>query len=161
QIGRAARNSNSLVILYADAVTPAMQGAIDETNRRREKQLAYNLENGITPQTIKKSIKQAMEMEIRARKTVAEAIRADEAELDITEAIEGVEARMLQAAQNLEFEKSAAYRDRLKELKSMPLTGKVALKPAEPEKPKPGTPGTRPTKKKRKFKRGDGSAVEG
>jgi excinuclease ABC subunit B len=153
QIGRAARNVNSTVILYADEVTPAMKSAMEETNRRRDKQIAYNTAHNITPTTIKKAIRHGMEMEIRARKTVAEAIRADEAEIDVQQAILDTEAAMLQAAQNLDFEKAAVLRDKLKGFKAMPLTGKVLVPDAEAEKPKPGSPGTRPQKKKRSFKR--------
>ncbi len=153
QIGRAARNVNSTVVLYADEVTPAMKSAIDETNRRREKQIAYNTANGITPTTVKKAIRQAMELEIRARRTVAEAIKADEAELDVQQAIVDTEAAMLQAAQNLDFEKAAILRDKLKGFKAMPLTGKITVADTQPEKSKPGAPGTRPQKKKRTFKR--------
>jgi excinuclease ABC subunit B len=157
QIGRAARNVNSTVVLYADEVTPAMKSAIEETNRRRDKQIAYNTANGITPTTIKKAIRMGMEMEIKARRTVAEAIRADEAEIDVQQAISDTEAAMLQAAQNLDFEKAAILRDKLKNFKAMPLTGKVSFGNSAPgeaddDKPKPGSPGTRPQKKKRIYK---------
>src|SRR5213076_242929 len=74
-IGRAARNVNAKVILYADTVTPAMKTAIDETARRREMQLQFNADHGITPQTIVKAIRSSIESEVKARKTVQEAIR--------------------------------------------------------------------------------------
>src|SRR4051812_29889046 len=74
-IGRAARNVNAKVILYADTITPAMQKAMDETRRRREIQTQYNEKHGITPQTIQKAIRSSMESEVKARRTVAEAVR--------------------------------------------------------------------------------------
>src|SRR5687768_17609286 len=83
-IGRAARNVNAKVILYADTVTPAMKKAIDETARRRELQIKYNAERGITPQTIVKSIRTSIESELKARRTVQEAIKADDNGLDQT-----------------------------------------------------------------------------
>jgi excinuclease ABC subunit B len=119
-IGRAARNVNAKVILYADTVTPAMKKAIDETARRRQVQIAYNAEHGITPVTIQKAIRTGIESEIKARRTVQEAIRADEQSLDATEIIKLLDEEMLQAAQNLEFERAAQLRDKINELKGAP-----------------------------------------
>jgi len=119
-IGRAARNVNAKVILYADTVTPAMQKAIDETARRRQVQLAYNAEHGITPVTIQKAIRTGIESEIKARRTVQDAIRADEQSMDATEIIKLLDEEMLQAAQNLEFERAAQLRDKINELKGAP-----------------------------------------
>jgi len=120
-IGRAARNVSSKVYLYADTITPAMKAAIDETERRRKLQTEYNLAHGITPQTIQKAIRTGIESEIKARRTAAEAIKADLGALDNTELIKVLEEEMLQAAQNLEFEKAARLRDRIQELKGAPL----------------------------------------
>src|SRR5688500_2643257 len=119
-IGRAARNVNAKVILYADTVTPAMQFAIDETKRRRDVQLKYNAEHGITPTTIVKSIRASLESEVKARKTVQEAIRANDEQLDQTEIVKLLEEEMLQAAQNLEFERAAQLRDKINEMKGAP-----------------------------------------
>ncbi len=125
QIGRAARNVNALVYLYADSVTPAMKQAIDETNRRRVKQLAYNVEHGITPRTIQKEIRRGIEMELRARETARKAIGAkDDQEYDAGEFIAELEKEMLEAAERLEFEKAALLRDRITELKASPNIGR-------------------------------------
>ncbi len=120
-IGRAARNVNAKVILYADTITPAMQLAIDETSRRREMQLKYNAEHGITPQTIQKAIRSTLESEVKARRTVQEAIHADDDQLDQTEINKLLEEEMLQAAQNLEFERAAQLRDKINEMKGVPM----------------------------------------
>jgi excinuclease ABC subunit B len=132
-IGRAARNVNATVYLYADQVTPAMQKAIDETSRRRETQLKYNAEHGITPQTVQKAIRQGIESEINARKIAASAIHADEEQLDQTEIIKLLEEEMLQAAKNLEFERAAQLRDKLKEMTGAPTikTGGAGWAPDE------------------------------
>ena len=119
-IGRTARNVNAEVILYADRVTPSMQRAIDETNRRREIQIRYNQEHGITPETIRKEIRVGIEAELSARKTAREAIHASEEELDRTELLAALEKEMLDAAEALDFEKAAMVRDRIRELKAMP-----------------------------------------
>jgi excinuclease ABC subunit B len=119
-IGRSARNINATVYLYADSVTPAMQKAMDETQRRREVQLKYNAEHGITPQTVQKAIREGIESEIKARKTVAAAVHADDEQLDQTEIIKLLEEEMLQAAKNLEFERAAKLRDKLKEMQGAP-----------------------------------------
>lgn len=116
-IGRAARNQNAHVVMYADAVTPAMQGAIDETMRRRAKQMAYNAEHGITPKTIQKAIRQGMELELRASRTAREAVKAGEPEYEISELVQSLEAEMLEAAQKLDFEAAARLRDAVKSLK--------------------------------------------
>jgi excinuclease ABC subunit B len=120
-IGRAARNVNAKVILYADSVTPAMQKAMDETLRRRAVQLQFNAERGITPQTIKKSIRGSLESEVKARRTAQEAIRANENEFDQTEILRLLEEEMLDAARNLEFERAAQLRDKINEIKGAPV----------------------------------------
>ncbi|MCL2641131.1 MAG: UvrB/UvrC motif-containing protein, partial [Phycisphaerales bacterium] len=117
-IGRCARNVNSQVFLYADSITPSMQRAIDETNRRRDIQEAYNKEHGITPRTIEKAIRHGIDAELKARRTAREMIQASEETYDVNETLRQLEEEMLEAATNLEFEKAAAIRDRIKELKS-------------------------------------------
>jgi excinuclease ABC subunit B len=107
------------VVLYADNVTGSMRRAIDETNRRRVKQIAFNKRHGIVPRSIVKSPEEVM----RAT-SVADAVlhREREAPLDVehltgAELIERMEAEMLDAARRLEFEKAASLRDRIEELK--------------------------------------------
>jgi len=116
-IGRCARNVNAQVYLYGDKMTDAMKQAIDETNRRRAVQLKYNEENNITPQTIRKAIRTALADQLRARNVAREAIHADEDEYDRTELVARLEAEMMEAAENLEFETAARLRDRIAELK--------------------------------------------
>ena len=116
-IGRTARNVNAEVKLYGDTTTPSMQRAIDETDRRRKIQMAYNEEHGITPETIRKEIRNSLEKIVSAYKTAAEAVRASEDDLDRTELISMLEKEMLEAAEALEFEKAARLRDRIADLK--------------------------------------------
>jgi excinuclease ABC subunit B len=133
-IGRAARNVNAKVILYADTVTPAMQKAMDETARRSAIQRKYNEEHGITPATIQKAIRRGIESEVNARKAAQEAIRANEEQFDTTEIVRLLEEEMLTAARNLEFERAAQLRDKLNEMKGVPTikSGK-SWKPDEAE----------------------------
>ena len=156
QMGRAARNVNSKVVLYADAVTPAMRQALEETERRRAKQLEYNREHDITPITIKKAIRDGLEMEMKAHRTAREAAGRSEAEYDRDDLMKVLEEQMLQASEGLEFEKAAKLRDRLKQIKDAPQIGKISgstfapLEGDDYSEPAPGTPGTRPRQKKKK-----------
>ncbi len=119
-IGRAARNVNSAVFMYADRITDSMQAAIDETDRRRKIQTAYNEAHGITPETIKKEIRRGLIDQIKARKTARDAVHLNENEYDKVEMATEIEKQMLTAAKALDFEKAAMLRDRLHELKDMP-----------------------------------------
>ena len=116
-IGRTARNVNAEVVLYADTVTSSMQRAMDETDRRRQKQLAFNEQHGITPQTVTKGIRSSLERLVSAHRVAAEAVHASEEEMDQTELIALLEQEMLEAAETLEFEKAARLRDRIHELR--------------------------------------------
>lgn len=113
-IGRAARNANSKVILYADSITPSMQMAIEETRRRRKKQEEYNALHGITPETVKKKIVASIHQAAEARKRARNMVRADSVSEVITETyLKSLEEEMLAAAENLEFERAAALRDKI------------------------------------------------
>ena len=112
-IGRAARNTDGKVIMYADELTESMEKAISETNRRREIQMQYNKEHGITPKTIQKSVRDTIKASI-----VAEA--SEKYELDKDSSIEDIIAKltdeMVEHAQKMEFEEAAKLRDKIKEL---------------------------------------------
>ena len=117
-IGRSARNVDARVILYADTITESMQQAIDETSRRRDLQLAYNIEHGITPETIRKEIRTGIEAESQARARAQAAVgNAEEATQKQAEVLEQLEADMLQAASELDFERAAKLRDQIASLR--------------------------------------------
>ncbi|MET3130008.1 excinuclease ABC subunit B [Oxalobacteraceae bacterium GrIS 1.11] len=123
-IGRAARNLNGTAILYGDRITDSMRRAIDETERRRAKQIAFNAENGITPVGVKKSIKELIDgvyspQEARENLQVAQEAAKYEAmsEKQISKEIKRLEKQMLDHAKNLEFEQAAQVRDQLHLLK--------------------------------------------
>ncbi len=116
-IGRAARNVNAKVILYADKVTDSMQRAIDETTRRRKLQQAYNEKHGITPETVRKAIHRGIEATAAAHAQANAAVGKTEETKYITEEyIAELEVEMLTAAENLEFERAAAIRDRIEQM---------------------------------------------
>ena len=117
-IGRAARNAEGLVILYADTVTPSMKAAMDETERRREKQAKFNEENGIVPRTIKKDVRDIIEISSSVetqRPGREKKLTGRERE----EAIRKLEKEMAKASRMLEFEYAAVLRDRIIELRGM------------------------------------------
>jgi excinuclease ABC subunit B len=117
-IGRSARNVNARVILYADTVTESMQRAIDETLRRRKLQIEYNQTHGITPETIRKAIRRGIEEEIEARKVEREASgNHSEQRFVDHEFLRELEAEMLAAAEQLQFERAAQLRDQIQSLK--------------------------------------------
>ena len=122
-IGRAARNVNAEVVLYADRITGAMQRAMDETSRRRALQIEYNKEHGITPQSIVKAIRRGIEDLSQAKTLEREAVKLNESEFITEEYLNQLEQDMLTAAESLEFEKAAALRDRILELKAQKSGG--------------------------------------
>src|SRR5690606_21534910 len=129
-IGRAARNANGKAILYADRITGSMQRAIDETNRRRAKQIAYNEAHGIEPKTIRKAVQDIMEgarpvprrrsreRDRDERRTVS---RAPQSPQEVLARIQQLEKQMYRHARDLEFEEAAKLRDEIQELRRIGL----------------------------------------
>ena len=119
-IGRAARNAEGKVILYADRMTGSIEAALEETNRRREKQIKYNTEHGITPKTIKKNIASSLK-----EMTEGDFIKDDSKEVEdlknIDKKLKEYNRKMKEAAQNLEFEEAMVYRDKIKELELLAM----------------------------------------
>jgi excinuclease ABC subunit B len=122
-IGRAARNVHGKVLMYADGVTPAMQIALDTTNERRERQIEYNREHGITPRSTVRAVRPAPAKEEEAESSMLERLRAVSRDADALgpterrKLIEELSRMMKEAARDLEFEKAALLRDKLIELK--------------------------------------------
>lgn len=117
-IGRAARNANGRVIMYADRITKSMDVAIKETNRRREIQDKYNIEHNIIPKSVKKDIREI----IQATKVAEDAVEYKNEDVEITDYesfIEDLKNEMLSAADSLDFERAASIRDEIKRLKEM------------------------------------------
>ncbi|WP_456401336.1 excinuclease ABC subunit UvrB [Persephonella sp.] len=119
-IGRAARNVNGKAILYADTVTPAMEKAINETNRRRKIQQKYNLENGIVPRTVSKDVRDLISLEEIGIYDMYENIPEDiETEEDLINEIEKLEKQMWEYAEKWDFEKAAEIRDKIEKLRNL------------------------------------------
>jgi excinuclease ABC subunit B len=149
-IGRAARNVNGEVYLYGDSTTPAMQYAMDETNRRRTIQEAFNIEHGITPETISKSIRKVIRGEEAPEEAAAKAMPEATDRETILAQITDLELDMWEASENLDFEKAAAARDQIRQLEAR-LAGKEVKTTALPGS-KGGNPNRR-GKKRGKFER--------
>ncbi len=124
-IGRAARNADGRVIMYADRMTGSMERAIGETNRRREKQHAYNLAHGITPMTVKKNVEDVLAGLYKGDTDMARVTAKIDPALqggNIQTVLEGLRLDMRKAAENLEFEEAARLRDEVKRLETVELT---------------------------------------
>ena len=116
-IGRAARNADGVVILYADTITPSMRRAMDETQRRREKQHAFNQAHGIVPKTVKKAVRELMALSAEDKPDYNDKELSQMTKLQRLEAIAGLEKQMKEAAKMLEFEVAAALRDQIIKLR--------------------------------------------
>ncbi len=117
--GRAARNVNGEVILYADNITDSMRSAIEITDKRREKQVEYNKKHGITPRTITKAVKDGIEAYRQAKEIVQDVTGETPEEYDILEVVSQLESEMEEAARNLQFEKAIVYRDQIARMKKL------------------------------------------
>ena len=144
-IGRAARNVDGRVIMYADRITGSMERALAETNRRREKQQAYNLENGITPETVKKNVEDILAGLYKGDTDQSRVTANIETKLqggsNLQAVLDGLRTDMLKAAENLEFEEAARLRDEVQRLETVelaisddPLARQSAINAAENEK---------------------------
>ena len=144
-IGRAARNVDGRVIMYADRITGSMERALAETNRRREKQQAYNLENGITPETVKKNVEDILAGLYKGDTDQSRVTANIETKLqggsNLQAVLDGLRTDMLKAAENLEFEEAARLRDEVRRLETVelaisddPLARQSAINAAENEK---------------------------
>ncbi|MCH2328903.1 MAG: excinuclease ABC subunit UvrB [Rhodobacterales bacterium] len=144
-IGRAARNVDGRVIMYADRITGSMERALAETNRRREKQQAYNLENGITPETVKKNVEDILAGLYKGDTDQSRVTANVETKLqggsNLQAVLDGLRTDMLKAAENLEFEEAARLRDEVRRLETVelaisddPLARQSAINAAENEK---------------------------
>ena len=143
-IGRAARNVDGRVIMYADRITGSMERALAETNRRREKQQAYNLENGITPETVKKNVEDILaglyKGDTDQSRVTANVDTKLQGGSNLQAVLDGLRTDMLKAAENLEFEEAARLRDEVRRLETVelaisddPLARQSAINAAENE----------------------------
>ena len=123
-VGRAARNADGRVIMYADKITGSMERALGETNRRREKQIAYNDANGITPETVKKNVEDILAGLYQGdtdQSRVTAKIDNQATGGNLQTVLEGMRDDMRKAAENLEFEEAARLRDEIKRLETVDL----------------------------------------
>jgi excinuclease ABC subunit B len=163
-IGRAARNADGRVIMYADRITGSMQRAIDETNRRRAKQMAYNEEHGITPQTVRKNVEDVLAGLWQGdtdQSRVTTKVDKPMVGANLAAHLDALRADMRKAAENLEFEEAPRLRDEIKRLEAVelaiaddPLARQAAVEEASEEavrlrgRSTAGKPGTRAKKGK-------------
>ncbi|MCA9127717.1 MAG: excinuclease ABC subunit UvrB [Planctomycetales bacterium] len=135
-IGRAARNVNSKVVLYADRITNSMRAAIDETERRRKLQQEHNQLHNITPETVRRNVRAGIESAVKAHQYARDKVRSDarESQTVTDDYLAELEKEMLQAAEDLEFERAAALRDKLNSLQdkvgqSLDVEEKASIQP--------------------------------
>ncbi len=122
--GRAARHINGLVVMYADKVTNSMKRTIEETNRRRKRQIAYNKRHHITPRSVSRGIQQSLSLTKEGKAIAAYALRETKLDYETQEVLFHLQRQMREAAEKLDFEQAAALRDKVKEIKGTYLKGK-------------------------------------
>ena len=129
--GRAARHLNGEVILYADVMTDSIKKFLAVTEKRRERQIAYNKEHNITPRSVVRAVEESLAVQEGQWDAATGFLRETKTDFDVTETIRELEGEMLKAAEDLQFEKAALLRDQIKELKRMLVGGQ----PVEKSKP--------------------------
>ncbi len=134
--GRAARHLNGEVILYADVMTQSIQKFLTVTEKRRERQIAYNTEHNITPRSVVRAVEESLAVQEDQHAAAMGLLRETTTDLDVTETIRELEGEMLKAAEDLHFEKAALLRDQIKELKHMIDGTKPEAKPVSYRKVK-------------------------
>jgi len=134
--GRAARHLNGEVILYADVMTQSIQKFLAVTEKRRQKQIAYNTEHNITPRSVVRAVEESLATYESDRQEADAVLREGSTDIDITSTIQELETEMLKAAEDLKFEKAALLRDQIKELKHMLDGTKPEAKPVSYKKMK-------------------------
>jgi excinuclease ABC subunit B len=142
--GRAARHLNGLCILYADTITDSIRQLITVTKARREKQLAYNTEHGITPKSVVRAVQESLGSLLKGRQLAAKVGGEGGADMDVTQVLQELEDEMLAASASMHYEKAALLRDQIMELKQQAGIAKI-----EPKKPVayPKSRGRKPAKK--------------
>ncbi|MBX7211536.1 MAG: excinuclease ABC subunit UvrB [Verrucomicrobiaceae bacterium] len=142
--GRAARHVNGEVILFADQITDSIQALINVTTYRRERQMAYNEEHGITPQTVRRAVQESLHMYGRAREVEDNVVRETGGDVAVLDVVRELEQEMAEAASKLEYERAALLRDQIRELKKQAgmnaddSSGPAQRKPVRYGKGKPG-----------------------
>jgi excinuclease ABC subunit B len=134
--GRAARHLNGEVILYADVMTDSIKKFLAVTEKRRERQIAYNKEHDITPRSVSRAVEESLAVQEEQHAAATGLLRETKTDLDVTETIRELEGEMLKAAEDLQFEKAALLRDQIKELKRMVSGEKPEAKPVSYKKTK-------------------------
>ena len=132
--GRAARHLNGEVILYADVMTQSIQKFLAVTEKRRARQIAYNMEHNITPRSVSRAVEESLAVQEDQHAAAMGLLRETTTDLDVTETIRELEGEMLKAAEDLQFEKAALLRDQIKELKHMLDGTKSEAKPVSYKK---------------------------
>jgi len=146
--GRAARHLNGLVILYADTVTESIRQLIAISKARREKQLAYNKEHGITPRSVVRAVQESLGNVLKGRQLAASVVGENGADMDVTQVLQELENEMLAASASMHYEKAALLRDQIMELKQQAGLDKIEPKQRVVTYQKPARGATRKPAKK-------------